>query len=110
VTDAGQSSGPIELPPMPLPPELPPDDEPALDRAAIEREVRAKIRAEVEAARERYAPGPSWASPYRRGVNLALLVISGDLDKPLSVPLSMGFMEISGSHASAEDQHPPADG
>lgn len=38
-----------------------------------EREIRAKIRAEVEAAKERWAPDvPDHASPYRRGINLAL--------------------------------------
>lgn len=57
---------------------------------AVEREIRAKIRAEVEAARDKYAPNvPDWDSPYRRGINLALLVIDGDLDKPLSTPLTV---------------------
>ena len=61
----------------------------------VEREIRAKIRAEVEAARDRWAPDvPDWDSPYRRGINLALLVIDGDLDKPLSIPLSMVAVEF----------------
>lgn len=62
---------------------------------AAERQIRAKIRAEVEAAKERWAPDvPDHASPYRRGINLALLVIDGDLDKPLSTPLTMTAVEI----------------
>lgn len=60
-----------------------------------ERQIRAKIRAEVEAARDKYAPNvPDWDSPYRRGINLALLVIDGDLDKPLSTPLTMRAVEF----------------
>jgi hypothetical protein len=84
--EGGQPAEAIELPPMPLPPELPPDDD-AFDPAAIERAIRAKIRTEVEAARERYAPAvPDSQSPYRRGINLALLVIDGQLDQPLWRP------------------------
>lgn len=62
------------------------DNPDAVDREEIEREVRAKIRAEVIAARERWAPGPDHASAYRRGINLALLVIDGHLDRPLWSP------------------------
>lgn len=59
---------------------------------AIEREIRTKIRAEVEAARDRYAP--NHVSAYRRGINLALLVIDGQLDQPLPFPLTMTAVEI----------------
>jgi len=60
-----------------------------------ERELRAKIRSEVEAARDKYAPDvPDFASPYRRGINLALLVIDDELDKPLSTPLTMTAVEV----------------
>lgn len=64
----------------------------AAEMDSIEREIRAKIRAEVEAARDKYADVPDWQSPYRRGINLALLVIGGQLDEPLATPLAL--MEI----------------
>lgn len=57
----------------------------------VEREIRTKIRAEVEAARDRYAPNHS--SAYRRGINLALLVIDGQLNQPLPLPLTMTAVE-----------------
>lgn len=89
------SHEPLEnpLPDMPLPPELPPEED-GSDRAEIEREVRAKIYAEVTAARDRWAPGPDHASQYRRGINLALMVIDGQLDQPLPFPLTMTAVEI----------------
>lgn len=64
----------------------------------VEREIRAKIRAELEEARDKFAPDtPDWNSPYRRGINLALLVIDGDLHKPLATPLHMTLHEVIGA-------------
>jgi hypothetical protein len=72
----------------------------------VEREIRAKIRAELETARDRWAPDvPDHSSPYRRGINLALLVIDGHLDQPLSTPLTMTAMEIGPDSADRSTRH-----
>lgn len=46
-----------------------------------EREARAKIKAELEAARDLWAPDDT--SPYRLGIDMALRVVAAPGDRPL---------------------------
>jgi hypothetical protein len=66
-------------------------DRPDVD-PETERRVRMKVAAEIEAAKARWAADvPDYQrteqGAFRRGINLALLVVRQELDKPLHRPV-----------------------